>query len=124
MTEKQFIIDDAGTLINMETRKTYDYVSDVCELLNELHEENQSLKDDASLFITTIEKENEKLKEENKLLANDSNLYSALVETDKYNERLKEENRILKNHHWELLWFGIGVGLIIGFLIGFYVGVI
>ncbi len=44
MTEKRFIIDDAGTLIDMNTRNTYDYVSDVCGLLNELHEENKELK--------------------------------------------------------------------------------
>ncbi len=43
MTER-FIIDDAGTLIDMSTRNTYDYVSDVCGLLNELHEENQILR--------------------------------------------------------------------------------
>lgn len=43
MTER-FIVDDAGTLIDMSTRNTYDYVSDVCGLLNELHEENQNLR--------------------------------------------------------------------------------
>ena len=43
MTER-FMIDDAGTLIDMQTRNTYDYVSDVCGLLNELTEENEQLK--------------------------------------------------------------------------------
>ena len=45
MTEnKRFIIDDAGTLIDIQTRNTYDYVSDVCPLLNALNEENEQLK--------------------------------------------------------------------------------
>ena len=45
MTEnKRFIIDDVGTLIDIQTRNTYDYVSDVCPLLNELNDENKQLK--------------------------------------------------------------------------------
>lgn len=39
MTSDRFIIDDAGTLIDMETRNTYDYVDEVCPLLNELNTE-------------------------------------------------------------------------------------
>lgn len=34
---ERFIIDDAGTLIDIETRNTYDYVSEVCPLLNQLN---------------------------------------------------------------------------------------
>jgi len=41
---KRFMIDDAGTLIDMMTRETYDYVSDVCLVLNELNDENEQLK--------------------------------------------------------------------------------
>ena len=44
MTEKRFMVDDCGTLIDMTNRNTYDYVSDVVELLNALHEENINLK--------------------------------------------------------------------------------
>ena len=33
MTER-YIVDDAGTLIDIETGDNYDYVSEVCELLN------------------------------------------------------------------------------------------
>lgn len=44
MTER-YIIDDAGTLIDIETRNTYDYVSDVCPILNELVTENKQIKD-------------------------------------------------------------------------------
>ena len=43
MTER-FIIDDAGTLIDIETRNTYDYVSEICPILNELDSENKTLK--------------------------------------------------------------------------------
>lgn len=32
---ERFMVDDAGSLIDMETRTTYDYVSDVVDLLNE-----------------------------------------------------------------------------------------
>ena len=40
----RFIVDDAGTLIDIYTRETYDIVEEVCPLLNQLHEENQELK--------------------------------------------------------------------------------
>jgi hypothetical protein len=43
MTER-FIIDDAGTLIDIQTRNTYDYVTDVCPLLNQLSEENKQIR--------------------------------------------------------------------------------
>ena len=41
---KRFTIDDCGTLIDMTTRDTFDYVSDVVDLLNSLTEENEQLK--------------------------------------------------------------------------------
>ena len=48
---ERFMVDDAGTLIDMETRDTYDYVSEVCPVLNkqeerirELENENKQLK--------------------------------------------------------------------------------
>ena len=44
MTER-FMTDDCGTLIDMHTRDTFDYVSDVCNLLNELSEKNERLKE-------------------------------------------------------------------------------
>lgn len=45
MTEK-WIVDDAGTLINMVTRNHYDYVEEVVDVLNKLSEENEQLKKD------------------------------------------------------------------------------
>ena len=43
MTEK-WIVDDAGTLINIETRDTYEYMEDIVDTLNKLSTENRSLK--------------------------------------------------------------------------------
>ena len=41
---ERFIMDDAGTLIDMESRTTYDYVSEVCDLLNKQEETINELK--------------------------------------------------------------------------------
>ena len=38
------MVDDAGTLINMETRDTYDYMEDIVDTLNKLSNENRTLK--------------------------------------------------------------------------------
>jgi len=43
MTDR-FIIDDAGTLIDIQTRNTYDYVTDVCPVLNQLVKENKQIR--------------------------------------------------------------------------------
>ena len=47
MTER-FIIDDCGTLIDIETRNTYDYVSEICPILNRydaiLKTKNETIK--------------------------------------------------------------------------------
>ena len=47
MTDR-FIIDDAGTLIDMQTRNTYDYVSEICPVLNRydaiLKTKNETIK--------------------------------------------------------------------------------
>ena len=62
------MVDDAGTLIDMHTRDTFDYVSDVCDLLNEQHETIQRLKQNITeLLSVNVEeellKENEQLKQ-------------------------------------------------------------
>lgn len=41
---ERFMVDDAGTLINMETRDTYDYVEEVCPVLNEQEERINELE--------------------------------------------------------------------------------
>ena len=40
------MVDDAGTLIDMKTRDNYDYVSDVCPILNQKEEEIERLKEE------------------------------------------------------------------------------
>ena len=78
---KRFIIDDAGTLIDMQTRDTFDYVSDVVNLFNELVEENEQLRTKSNAYIQDIEtykEENTHLKLENEQLK------------DKYNEQSVE----------------------------------
>ena len=59
------MVDDCGTLIDMQTRDNYDYVSDVVDLLNELHDENKKLK---KKIDDNIEEKNEQLKLSNQLL--------------------------------------------------------
>ena len=39
MTSERFIVDDAGTLIDLVSRDTYDYVDDVCPVCNKLWEQ-------------------------------------------------------------------------------------
>lgn len=64
MMSERFMVDDAGTLIDMETRNSYDYVSDVVDLLNNLHEENEQLKQ----FPIKLDDRIQKLKEDLKKL--------------------------------------------------------
>lgn len=64
MTSKRFMIDDCGTLIDMHTRDTFDYVSDVCDLLNELSEENMMLKGEVAhykLILMSLEEQAKRL---------------------------------------------------------------
>ena len=55
---ERYMVDDAGTLIDMQTRDTYDYVSEICPILNEkeaeiLHKLNIRLND---IILTEEEK--------------------------------------------------------------------
>ena len=68
---ERFIVDDAGTLIDMVTRNTYDYVSDVVDLLNELAEGNKELRTKNNAYLQDIEvyrEENTHLKLKNEKL--------------------------------------------------------
>ena len=76
MTER-FIVDTAGTLIDIETRDTFDIVEEVCPLLNEKEETITRLKkdfdscshnwalmyDEAKNKVEELSKENEQLKQ-------------------------------------------------------------
>jgi cell shape-determining protein MreC len=45
MTEnKRFMLDDAGEVIDLHTHQFIEYGDEIVECLNNLHEENQSLK--------------------------------------------------------------------------------
>ena len=68
-TNERFMIDDAGTLVDMVTRNTYDYVSEVLPLLNEQNNAINELinsekywEKKATQRINEITKENEQLK--------------------------------------------------------------
>ena len=57
----KWMVDDAGTLINMETRNTYDYMEDIVDLLNEkeerikeLEQANKQLKDTYEQYISYL----------------------------------------------------------------------
>ena len=40
----RFMVDDAGSLIDMETGKVYDYFEEVVDLLNDIVDENKTYK--------------------------------------------------------------------------------
>lgn len=73
---KRFILDDAGELIDMSNHKFIDYGEEVCELLNQISEENEELKISlvivkenmqlAREYVNELYDENEKLVERNK----------------------------------------------------------
>ena len=66
-TNERFIVDTTGTLIDMVTRDTFDYVGDVVGLLNGYDKENEQLKKDCTVLIyhnQDYRKENEQLKKE------------------------------------------------------------
>jgi len=83
MTEKRFIVDDCGTLIDMQTRDNYDYVSDVCDLLNELYNkyiDEYALRETLQVELQRVEEENKELKKEIKAKNEIIEMYYELVE--------------------------------------------
>ena len=52
----RFIFDDAGTLIDMETRNTYDYVDEVIDILNQQNNTIKTYKTGNILLKTTLNK--------------------------------------------------------------------
>ena len=102
MTTKRFMVDDAGTLIDMHTRDTFDYVSDVCDLLNEQHEtiqrlkmETEELNEDAMSYQTLYEQQKQTIQ---RLKQNIDELLLVNVEEEllKENEQLKQEVETLQ----------------------------
>ena len=68
---ERFIVDTAGTLIDMETRNTYDYVGDVVGLLNKFNEENEQLKKENKKLNCIIKQLEEKYEDKGFSLAYD-----------------------------------------------------
>ena len=84
MTEnKRFMVDDTGTLIDMKTRNTYDYVSDVVDLLNDLQQEAKDNEHYHSVVLRlykAVSEENVELKKEVKQLKNKIKTYNSTHE--------------------------------------------
>ncbi len=55
MTEK-WMVDDCGTLIDKETRDVYDYVDEICPILNQKEEQLKSLTKENRLLKITYAK--------------------------------------------------------------------
>ena len=110
MTTERFMVDDCGTLIDLHTRDTFDYVSDVCELLNVLHSRNKRLEykiqrertsftkihekwsREAENKIKELSNENEQLKKEAEEYNEDAMSYQTLYEQqlEKFEKLLSE----------------------------------
>ena len=99
MTKKErWIVDDAGTLIDMVTRDTFDIVEDVVDVLNDLDSENTHLKYSLGAYIvdlnnykgkcSALEQENEQLKQ---VIAEDEKIISSTY------DELTKLRRIKKN---------------------------
>lgn len=56
MTTEKWMVDTCGTLINKETRNTYDYVSDVVDILNE---KDQIISDQKTMLNNIAEQRDE-----------------------------------------------------------------
>lgn len=89
MTER-WIVDDAGTLIDIVTRDTFDYVSEVAGVLNDYEKENKKLKQvnemlqmDFAMTERNLIEENEQLKQRNDRQAKQlDRLYNLIEEKD------------------------------------------
>lgn len=107
MTEKRFMLDDTGELIDLNNHKFIDYGDECCNLLNELAEKNQQLKqeikgfescghnwgllyDEAKNKVEELSKENKELKIKNDLLSDELEQAKAVI-NKKWNEYLKKK---------------------------------
>lgn len=110
---ERFIVDDAGTLIDMVTRNTYDYVSEVCPLLNDIDSENTHVKyllsehmvdlNNCKGKCSTLEEENEQLKKRNNNQYNQLTELWQIIEEENWEKliamkkQLKEDEERLRN---------------------------
>lgn len=94
---KRFMVDTCGTLIDMETRDTFDYVSEVVDLLNRLVNEINTYDAGNQLLKRSFDeccKENEKLKHECNYL---QNRLDDFINAQKENEQLKQQLNYIQN---------------------------
>lgn len=101
MSEKRFRTND---LVKFDYSEIGEYVDEnhtdrplrndeVCKLLNELHEENQQLKNDCGILVQS----NQEYRKENKQLRHEIEIEEKWqLEKDKYYVKIKEENEKLK----------------------------
>lgn len=99
MTEKRFLIDDAGELIDFDNHKFIDYGDECCKLLNELSDENEQLRKENDMLscelsvsankeisrncrIAELEEENEQLKQHNTELINKIDFLEQIIDGD------------------------------------------
>lgn len=52
----RFIVDDAGSLIDMETGKQYDYFEEVIDLLNDIADEQKAYREINKMKVKLIKK--------------------------------------------------------------------
>ena len=93
MTEK-WIVDDCGTLINMETRENYDYMEEVVDLLNG---QDDLIKDKEEL----IKAKNQQLENVKQILTYHKKLISYMEEGLCAPARLQLIKQILNELGWD-----------------------
>lgn len=90
---KRFIVDTCGTLIDMETRDSFDYVSEVVDLLNKLVNEINTYSEGNQLLKMSFDecrKENEQLKKELNYIQNSISEHIKHQKTELGQKALKE----------------------------------
>lgn len=90
----KFNYSEIGEYVDEEHTPTPLRNDELCKLLNELHEENQRLKNDCSILVQSnqeYKEENEQLKAY-KLYEDNKRLQSIIAGLKKENEQLKKEN--------------------------------
>ena len=118
MTER-FIVDTAGTLIDMVTRNTYDYVSEVCPLLNDIDSENTHVKYSLSAHMvdlnnckgkcSALEEENEQLKQSNERIVKDIDLALGFIRHKGYSlQDIKDYEDAKKEYEEDLAYYRNG----------------
>ena len=117
---KRFMIDDSGELIDLNIPKFVDWGDDVCELLNQLANENEELNNEIYDWKTSAEdykklgqsllKENGELKQRVNLLSDEITAQGIVIEGyQDRNKKLFEENEQLKQENQELRHFKLSI---------------